>query len=333
MGIELSKVREELMKECYLVCGKDNKGNAVVAFKISKFNKKECNVAVMMKSLMVLIDSVCSDLDVLRGGIVLLFDMKGLNKDNFMIDLQKVFIKAFQDRYPIRIKQFIVFQAPIIIRGGIKIAKVILSKKLSGRIVSVKSKEELNKMIEDGNLPPILGGTANESSAWDYVLNVSTNAIDLMEESQKEEKSEDDDSEWMKEKTMAFEKGKTNKKSNRMSKIMVFGKNKLSSAKTKIIESKSKIKQKRDERKLKKQKEENENQASDDEKGDDLYDSKKPKSLPFKKREEPVTKTENVNEEEEPINEVEKVEKVDDKPKQETADDDQKEAVDNKNEE
>merc|ERR1712228_403964 len=121
-----------------------------------------------------------------------------------------------------------------------------------------------------------------------------------MEESRKEEKSEDDDSEWMKEKTMAFEKGKTNKKSNRMSKIMVFGKNKLSSAKTKIIESKSKIKQKRDERKMKKQQQENE--ANDDEKNDDDLvassdDNKKPKSLPFKKREEPVTNSENVNKE------------------------------------
>merc|ERR1712228_235721 len=131
-----------------------------------------------------------------------------------------------------------------------------------------------------------------------------------MEESRKEEKSEDDDSEWMKEKTMAFEKGKTDKKSNRMSKIMVFGKNKLSSAKTKIIESKSKIRQKRDERKMKKQ---NENNANDDEENDDDLvandDNKKPKSLPFKKREEPVTKTDIENQEEEAIKEVESVEK------------------------
>merc|ERR1712176_1013071 len=111
-----------------------------------------------------------------------------------------------------------------------------------------KSREALNKYITNDNLPEALGGTFNGNSAWDFVLNTSTNALSLM--SQEEE--EDDDSKWMKEKTMTFEKGK-NKKNKRMSKIMDFGKNKLSSAKTKIKESKSKIQQKREERKVKKQ--------------------------------------------------------------------------------
>merc|ERR1712228_817952 len=273
----------------------------------------------------VLVDSVVSDLDNLRSGVVILLAMKGLKAENLSLDLEKVLIKTFQNRYPIRIKQFYILDANILIRGAIKIAKVIMGKKLSGRIVSVKSsgdKNGLSEFIDLTQLPPVLGGTFNAINAWDYVLNASSNAFELMRESQEEEKSEDDDSKWMKEKTMEFEKGSAEKKnSKRMSKIMVFGKNKLSSAKTKIIESKSKIKQKRDERKLKKQ---NENEANDDEKNDDDLvandDNKKPKSLPFKKREEPVTKTDIENQEEEAIK-VQSVEKVNDKSKQEIVDD------------
>merc|ERR1712154_328331 len=96
------------------------------------------------------------------------------------------------DRYPMRIRMFIIFQAPLIIRGAIKIAKVILSKKLSGRIVPVKSAEELNKLITNDNLPPKF----DTNSAWDFVLNTSTNALSLSQEEEEEDevKSEDDDS-------------------------------------------------------------------------------------------------------------------------------------------
>merc|ERR1712176_1241786 len=88
---------------------------------------------------------------------------------------------------------------------------------------------------------------------------------------------------WMKEKTMAFEKGK---QKNRMSKIMAIGKNKLSTAKTKIIESKDKIKQKREDRKIKKnaaataKQEEEENEIP-------VESKKAAKILTFNKRKEP----------------------------------------------
>merc|ERR1712129_346885 len=102
----------------------------------------------------------------------------------------------------------------------------------------------------------------------------------------------DDDTQWMKEKTMAFEKGK---QKNRMSKIMAIGKNKLSTAKTKIIESKDKIKQKRDERKIKKnaaataKQEEEENVIP-------VESKKAAKILTFNKRKEPSVPQSNKNE-------------------------------------
>merc|ERR1712244_116525 len=143
---------DELKKECYILCGKDLKDNAIVGFRISKFHKKDMSISVMMKSLMVWIDSISSDLQILRNGIVLLFDMKGLNKENMSLDLEKVFIKAFQDCYPMRIKQFIIVDAPIIIRAAVQIGKLILTKKLSSRIISVKS-------------------NINNGSLWKYVDN------------------------------------------------------------------------------------------------------------------------------------------------------------------
>merc|ERR1712176_723970 len=96
---------------------------------------------------------------------------------------------------------------------------------------------------------------------------------------------------WMKEKTMAFEKGK---QKNRMSKIMAIGKNKLSTAKTKIIESKDKIKQKREDRKIKKnaaataKHEEEENEIP-------VESMKAAKILTFNKREEPTVPEANKN--------------------------------------
>merc|ERR1712129_302709 len=111
----------------------------------------------------------------------------------------------------------------------------------------------IEQYIASDQLPPILGGTFEGANAWENVMNASINATECMEAAadndDDEEDVNDDDTQWMKEKTLAFEKG-TQK--NRMSKIMAIGKNKLSTAKTKIIESKDKIKQKRDERKIKK---------------------------------------------------------------------------------
>merc|ERR1712204_81646 len=85
------------------------------------------------------------------------------------------------------------------------------------------------------------------------------------------------------------------KQKNRMSKIMAIGKNKLSTAKTKIIESKDKIKQKRDERKTKKnatataKQEEEENEIP-------VESKKAAKILTFNKRKEPSVPEANKNE-------------------------------------
>eukprot|EP01083_Nonionella_stella_P033435 91542_1 len=285
--IELSSVRNELQKECYMLCGRDLKNNAIVGFRICKWDKKRMNISVMMKALMVWIDSISSDLDICRNGIVLLFDMRGLNKDNMSLDLEKVFLQAFQDCYPMRICKFIICDAPVLIRAVIQIGKLVLSKKLSSRIVSVKSTENtgsLWKYVDHTQVPKCLNGRFDEVSdqseptnAWQFVCSKvvgdSSNIIELAtnklqpptnENDNDNDNVSDSDREYMKQKTLPFEKG-NNANNNKTGKTM-FGKlssgvksvrsgvNKgMSKAKTgvsdQMMKAKTKLKQKRDDMK------------------------------------------------------------------------------------
>lgn len=71
-AVELHQVRDELKKSCYMLCGRDLKGATIVGFSIRKWTKKKMDVSVMMKSLMVWVDAISTDLDVCRNGIVML---------------------------------------------------------------------------------------------------------------------------------------------------------------------------------------------------------------------------------------------------------------------
>merc|ERR1712048_1194565 len=159
----------------------------------------------------------------------------------------------------------------------------------------------IHEYIAADQLPSVLGGSFEGGNAWQTVLNTSTNASQLIAEwDAADNEDEDDDTQWMKEKTLEFEKGSGNKKNGRMSKIFEKGKSKISSAKTKIIESKDKIKQKR----------ENKKNKMNEEANDSPTESKKAaRILSFNKRKEPSVPQ---NEE----NNDAQIEKADDNPKE-----------------
>ncbi len=94
--VTLGQVRDELKKPCYILAGKDKLGRAIIAFKIRHFKPKKADVSVMMKSVLTLADAMLSDIDTLRNGAIIVFDMKGLSRENFSFQLEKVFVKAFQ---------------------------------------------------------------------------------------------------------------------------------------------------------------------------------------------------------------------------------------------
>merc|ERR1719334_540567 len=312
-GVALHQVRDELKKKCYLLCGRDLKGATIVGFSIRNWNKKEMDISVMMKSLMVWVDALSTDLHVCRNGIVILFDMNGLNKENLSLDLEKVFIKAFQDCYPLRIRQFLVVDAPIIVRGALQLGKLVLSKKLSSRIMSVKSTEGTSTLwnhVHPSQVPQCIGGSYNEandgtqpSNAWQFVCSkvVGDNTDDLAMEQR-----DDSDREYMKKKSLQFEQGQQDSGSTKkeMGRQMLrrlsakaktggtmiksgvskakSGVTSAASASSKGINAaKTKIKEKREERRAKKQikeekggdNDENANANADDV-GDDLSHKK-----------------------------------------------------------
>ena len=179
--IQLHQVRDELKSARYVVCGKDIHGRSVLGVNISQFNVKTMDLSLIIKAAMVYCDALTSDLDVCRNGIVLLFDMQGFKVEHLNSGLEKVFFSAFNDTYPLRIKRFIVVNAPMYIRGVIHILKILLSKKLGNRIVSCKSengdkKGSLWKEIDISQAPKCVHGkfdTNNDGSyptnAWSFV--------------------------------------------------------------------------------------------------------------------------------------------------------------------
>ncbi len=88
--VTLGQVRDELKKPCYILAGKDKLGRAIIAFKIRHFKPKKADVSVMMKSVLTLADAMLSDIDTLRNGAIIVFDMKGLSRENFSFQLEKV---------------------------------------------------------------------------------------------------------------------------------------------------------------------------------------------------------------------------------------------------
>merc|ERR1719334_2089962 len=178
-AVSISAVRDELKKAQYMLCGRDKQGSAIVGFSIRHFVKKDMRVAVMMKALMVLVDAISSDVEVCRNGVVILLDMNGLSKDKLALDLEKVFIKAFQDCYPMRIRQFIIVDAPVLVRAAVQLGKLVLSKKLSSRIVSVKSTPDTGSLwqyVDAKEVPSCINGTFDQgndgsrpSNAWQFV--------------------------------------------------------------------------------------------------------------------------------------------------------------------
>lgn len=92
--VALHQVRDELKKPCYLLCGRGLQGATIVGFSIRKWSRKEMDISVMvcvgnlcgfvvyehdgnvsrnaqMKSLMVWVDAISTDLGVCRNGIVM----------------------------------------------------------------------------------------------------------------------------------------------------------------------------------------------------------------------------------------------------------------------
>merc|ERR1719334_2067037 len=330
--VALHQVRDELKKPCYLLCGRGLQGATIVGFSIRKWSRKEMDISVMMKSLMVWVDAISTDLGVCRNGIVILFDMNGLNKENLSLDLEKVFIKAFQDCYPLRIRQFLVVDAPIIVRGALQLGKLVLSKKLSSRIMSVKSTEGTGTLwnhVHSSQVPPCIGGTYNEandgtqpSNAWQFVCSkvVGDNADDLAMDQR-----DDSDREYMKKKSLQFEQGQqdTGSTKKEMGRQMLrrlsakaktggtmiksgvskakSGVTSAASASSKGINAaKTKIKEKREERRAKKHSKDvkggdNDENANAEDDGDDDLIHKKTKGAQrksFSKRSEYVAKKE-----------------------------------------
>ena len=73
-------------------------------------------------------------------------------------------------------KQFIIVNAPVLIRAVLGVAKPFLPKKLRRRITSVKTGENLWKLVDPTQVPQSIGGTFDlnndgryPTTAWEYV--------------------------------------------------------------------------------------------------------------------------------------------------------------------
>ena len=199
-SIKLYKVRDQLKDtKKYVLSGNDIMNRSTLLFNINQFivaptkNKNNNNnndnnnsntgtidinaeIGILLKSLLIYIDSITCDINVCRNGLSVIFNLDGLiiRPSNFNLLKQTIqtLIECFQNAYPLRLKKFIIVNAPYLLAKLISFSKLFLKKKLSKRIIVCENSDQIFKIIDKKNVPKIIGGTyinKQFTNCWEFV--------------------------------------------------------------------------------------------------------------------------------------------------------------------
>ena len=106
------------------------------------------------------LDAMMQDANLARNGFIVVNDMTGASLSNMDMRFPALIASTVADAMPVRVRNLIVMNPPMVIRFALAITKPLLSSKLSKRINIVNDKEELLEHLRSPMhlLPDALGG-------------------------------------------------------------------------------------------------------------------------------------------------------------------------------
>lgn len=117
---------------------KDNDGRAVVLIRYEKLDYRKFAIEEGYQLISTVLSFCCEDPHVQISGVVVILDMKGYGLQHFLFATPSnlsLFIKMFQDRFPLRVKGIHIVNAPSLFGAIYAIRKPFLKEKLRNRIL------------------------------------------------------------------------------------------------------------------------------------------------------------------------------------------------------
>ncbi|XP_049771585.1 clavesin-2-like [Schistocerca cancellata] len=141
---------------------KDNDGRIVVIMRFEKVDFKKIVVEECFRLTATVLSFCCEDPHVQISGAVFIVDMTGYGLQHFLVATPSnlsLFVKMFQDSFPLRLKGIHVVNAPSLFSTVFALCKPFLKEKLRRRIhIHGKNMSSLHDYVPFEILPKQLGG-------------------------------------------------------------------------------------------------------------------------------------------------------------------------------
>ncbi|XP_049774273.1 clavesin-2-like isoform X1 [Schistocerca cancellata] len=141
---------------------KDNDGRIVVIMRFEKLDYKKIVVEECYQTIATVLSFCCEDPHVQISGAVFIVDMAGYGLQHFLVATPSnlsLFIKMFQDCFPLRLKGVHIVNAPSLFAAVFAISKPFLKEKMRQRIhVHGRNMSSLHEYVPYEILPKQLGG-------------------------------------------------------------------------------------------------------------------------------------------------------------------------------
>ncbi|XP_049851247.1 uncharacterized protein LOC126325807 isoform X1 [Schistocerca gregaria] len=141
---------------------KDNDGRIVVIMRFEKLDYRKIAVEECFQTIATVLSFCCEDPHVQISGAVFIVDMTGYGLQHFLVATPSnlsLFIKMFQDGFPLRLKAVHIVNAPSVFATVFAISKPFLKEKMRQRIhVHGRNMSSLHEYVPYEILPKQLGG-------------------------------------------------------------------------------------------------------------------------------------------------------------------------------
>mmetsp|Transcript_8706 Transcript_8706/g.24867 ORF Transcript_8706/g.24867 Transcript_8706/m.24867 type:complete len:351 (-) Transcript_8706:159-1211(-) len=140
------------------ICGKDVQGRGVLFFKVSNLYPgmvmKDPSLKIaFLRFFQIVLESAVTSMDEFEKGIVFILDCHNLGLKNVSIKFEKEIAWMYQDGFPTKLKNVLVYHAGPIMRGFLKIAKTFISRKMMDRVVLANDAGSLLQLVSPESLP------------------------------------------------------------------------------------------------------------------------------------------------------------------------------------
>ena len=113
-------------------------------------------------------NGVNCDLDRARTGYTCVYNCEGVRPRHMSMAVSMAEAELFQNALPVRPKQFLILDAPMLVRGFVKLMKPFLTQKMQSRIKFIRS-DELTNYVEPSQLARRFGGAQEDITIAQYL--------------------------------------------------------------------------------------------------------------------------------------------------------------------